>query len=51
MRLLTAGLAILALAAPIGFAKKTKPLVVPLKTSDGQDAGPRHLLRDQEEQA
>jgi Cu-Zn family superoxide dismutase len=39
MRLATLGIAALALAASTGFAKKDKALVVPLKTSTGQDAG------------
>jgi Cu-Zn family superoxide dismutase len=39
MRLVTVGVAALALAAATGFAKKDKDLVIPLKTSDGKDAG------------
>ncbi len=39
MRLAPIGIAILALSASTGFAKKDKPLVIPLKTSDGMDAG------------
>ena len=39
MRLAAIGLALMALAVPAGAAKKDKPLVVPLKTSKGEDAG------------
>jgi len=39
MRLATFGLAMVALAVPSGAAKKDKGLVIPLKTSSGEDAG------------
>jgi len=39
MRLATVSLALLALAVPAGAAKKDKALVIPLKTSKGEDAG------------
>jgi len=39
MRLAMVGLALLAMGFPAGAAKKDKALVVPLKTSKGEDAG------------